>query len=119
MPLSEPLESLPDLLCRISECTKDENVRKAISAFHQDQGEVHLGGTAHLRGEGPRTSHKAESQHHEGNSERRRMSRVRSREKTRKALEIKANITKFDTRREKACKIRRAAWQIKEELYHN
>jgi hypothetical protein len=93
-------EPLHALLCRISENTKDDGIRNAISAFHQDQG------TAQLSSERPRASLHADAHHHDGNNERRRMSRVRRREKARKVLMIEAKIAKSDSRRVRACKIR-------------
>jgi hypothetical protein len=103
-------DSLPDLLRRISEGTKDEKVRKAISAFHQDQG------AEHLSCEEPRTPQLEESKHHDCNplgcnlirGETDSMSPVDNEE-----------ISKTDTRREKARKTRRNAIIKFEEIRRN
>jgi hypothetical protein len=100
-------DSLPDLLQRISEGTKDEKVRKAISAFHHDQGEEHLSG------EEPRTSQLEESKHLDGNQLGCNLSRGESNGKSPVDNE---EISKTDTRREKARKTRRNAITKFEEI---
>jgi hypothetical protein len=103
-------EPLQDLLRRISDGTKDEGVRKAISAFHHDQGKEHLSG------EEPSALHHAELKHHGVNNDLRKMSRG---ERARKFLETNTNILKTDTRRERARKTRRNSITKFEEIRRN